>query len=535
MKTLIFYSDRKKWNSLQQYIIDCCEQFSAFNCCAYLDNKELKYHSYSDLLRNIYNYGFFLDQLNLSIKHVAIIGRLSFEWISAYLGMLTHGYVVIPLDGSLSEDDILFQFCFSDAEVLLYDSKNENISDLIKEKVKCKCYSLQDIPKNNAFADGNLGGSTRVLTDRTITNDSIAEIVYTSGTTGRYKGVMLSYGNLLSNVLLGSSMFSANPETTVLSILPNSHVFQLTVGILIPLYFGATIAIVNDLKQMKKFLPVFKPMVILAVPEILNMFQREIMLEIKRENKEKQFKATLMISKGLRKLGIDIRKTLFHDIMGRFGNKFTTFICGGAYLAEEVISFFDELGVAVVQGYGITECAPLVSCNTDRFSYLLGQPGPEWDVKCINGELCVKGKNVMIGYYKDEAETEKVLVDGWFHTGDIGFIDDERFVSLTGRITNAINNTNGEKVSPEIIENQFECIDAIADCIVYSKDNLITIEILPNYRFFQENHILNEEEYLRGIVNNINYHSPKKYRIENMVIRNIPFEKTTTMKIKRSV
>ena len=197
------------------------------------------------------------------------------------------------------------------------------------------------------------------------------------------------------------------------------------------------------------------------------------------------------------------------------------------------MGFYDSIGINIIQGYGITECSPIVSCNTDRKTRKLGEVGPYCTVKCVDGEICVSGDNVMIGYYKNPEETQKVIIDGWFHTGDLGYVDNKNCLSLSGRIKNLIINSNGENVSPEEIENHLAFIDLFANAVVYGEDDLIAVEIYPNFSYVEANGIVNVESEIHKVIDEVNKKLPRKMHIERIHIRKEPFDMTITMKIKR--
>jgi long-chain acyl-CoA synthetase len=235
----------------------------------------------------------------------------------------------------------------------------------------------------------------------------------------------------------------------------------------------------------------------------------------------------------LRFFGVDIRRKLFSDIIDELGGELKSLICGGAFLSDELMDFYDSIGINIIQGYGITECSPIVSCNTDRKTRKLGEVGPYCAVKCVNGEICVSGDNVMMGYYKNPDETQKVIVDGWFHTGDLGNVDKRNCLSLSGRIKNLIINSNGENISSEEIENHLAFIDLIANAVVYGEDDLIAVEIYPNHNYIEANGIIDVEVELHRVIDEVNKKLPRKMHIERIHIRKEPFDMTTTMKIKR--
>lgn len=534
-KGSMFYSDREYYGNIQEYILECCRHHKNKVMCKYLVSGEVVTKTYGDMLVLLTAIGSYLRKVNNSKLHVALLGRTSFEWIAAYLGSLCYGVVVVPLDKALPENEILKYFEFSDASVLIFDPEYSDVAKYIKDNARSckKAISLSDSSSEEFENLTDVISQGDVIEPIVSDANDIAEIVFTSGTTGVGKGVMLSYKNIASAVMFGIRLVDFSSDDSVLSIMPNNHTYELSVGIMTPMYFGMSIAINDSLKRFKQSFLKFKPSTMIVVPALLNMLRNQILGEVKKKGHSKKFKAALIVTRALKTVGIDIRRKVFSDVIEGLGGNLKSLICGGAFLSDDLLKFYDNIGINIIQGYGITECSPIVSCNTDRKSRKLGEVGPYCEVKCIDGELCVRGDNVMLGYYKDKEGTDKVLIDGWFHTGDIGAVDSKNCVSLSGRVKNLIINSNGENISPEEIENHLAFIDLIANAVVYGEDDLIAVEIYPNFNYAKENNIEDIEKELQIIVDKINSEMPRKMHIERIHIRNKPFDMTTTMKIKR--
>ena len=512
MKNSMLYSDRGSWNTLQQYIFDCCSAHADLNCCIRSVDGRPVFRTYRELLHSLQVIGTYLASADAPGKHAALLGRTSYDWIASYLGALCYGITAVPLDRALPKQGILDQFVFADADILIYDEQYEETAQYIAEKTGCAHLICINGTSRHPVTAERLEQEGRVITPPAETPERMAEIVFTSGTTGKQKGVMLSYGNILYTVMLGIRLIQIQSPATVLSIMPNNHTYELTVGILTPLYFGATRAVMSNQIHFRKELTVFRPAIILTVPAMMSMLQKEILQETERRQE---------------KTAADIVSTIC-------GGRLKTLICGGAFLPGKLKRFFESLGIAVIEGYGITECSPIVSCNSDRASRRLGVISPYCEVKCIDGEICVRGKNVMLGYYKNPEATQRAMADGWFHTGDLGDVDEQNCLSLTGRIDRLIINSNGENISPEEIENRLSSIELISGCVVYSEDDLIAAEIHPNYELAEQRQITGLDKILWNEVQDVNASMPRKMRVERIHFREKPFEMTTSMKIKKN-
>ena len=529
------YHDRGYWGSIQEYIFDSLKKYEKNALCVYLKDKKECSFTYGQMLESIKKIGSYTRRIVKKSRHASILGRTTVEWLATYYSMLCYGIPAVPLDVMLSKEDLCQQFLFSDSDILFFDSSYSPVAEFILSKSpKTVCIPLDKVlPGSDISVRSIMEGDFPAEMPPELDEKALAEIVFTSGTTGLGKGVMLSNENITSNVMFGIRLVDLKAEDRILSIMPNNHTYELTVDLLTPIYFGVSVVLNNSLKTLKKNISTFKPAVMLVVPALLSMMQKEIMRGIIKKGKLKKFKRMQRVSRLARCLGIDIRRKVFAEILDYFGGELKTLICGGSFLPQKTVKFYDSIGIRIIEGYGITECAPIVFCNTDRSSHALGEMNIYCEAKCIDGEICVRGKNLMAGYYKNEAETEKAIRDGWFHTGDLGFIDKNNHLHLTGRKTNLIINSNGENISPELIENRLSVYEAVADCLVFGENDLIAVSIYPNSNYIKDNGIDDVYGYFCALVNEENKKMPHKMRIEKVYIKDQPFEKTTTMKIKR--
>lgn len=502
--------------------------------CKYTVNNELRTKTYHELEMNVKRFGTYLDSKVSGTRHIALIGKTDFEWISAYFAMLYYNIVFIPLDRLLSREELLKQVDFADAEMLIYGDGYKDIARFISENstVCGKYMALEGLCELTAsMSDEDI----KAPSTRPATNDMI-ELIYTSGTTDIGKAVMLSHNNVLKTLLYGIRLVDARPEETVLSLMPNNHTYELNIGLLMPVYFGMTVAIYDNIKKrMKKNLSLFKPVTMLVVPMLLQALRKEILVKIRRQNKQKEFARAVALNKKLSSLGINAAPRLFKEIYDSLGGNIRYLICGGAFLSMDIIKFYDDIGIKILEGYGMTECAPIVSCNSTKYvkAGSLGKVGPYCEVRIVDGEICVRGENVMLGYYKNPKLTSEVLRDGWLATGDIGYVDGNNFVYLTGRKKNLIILNNGENVNPETLENLMSDIELFHTVVVYGENDLICVEIYPNLAFAESNGITDIKAKAEEYIRTINEGLPMYSQIRSVRIREKPFEVTTTMKVKR--
>ena len=391
------------------------------------------------------------------------------------------------------------------------------------------------------FEGGNNSYSSIQKTD----TNKLKMLVYTSGTTGMAKGVMLSEHNLVSCVYYGLQVSTV--YTTCLSVLPYHHTYEAVAGLLVALHHHCTICINDSLKAVLKNLQLYKPDYIYLVPAFVEIFYKRIWANAKETGKDKALKVMIKVSNGLRKVGIDLRKKLFKSVHQAFGGNLIKIVCGGAPIRPELGQFFNDIGLNLINGYGITECSPLVSANRDYFNdcSTVGVVLPCCDIKFENvtpdgdGEICVKGDIVMMGYYKNPELTKEVLVDGWFKTGDYGRFNDKHQLIINGRKKNLIVLENGKNVFPEEIENYIMGIPYVQEVVVVGIKNDIgsetglCAEVFLNADKVKELNITDSQAKLKEDISEACKNLPVYKHISKIVIRDKEFEKTTTQKIKR--
>lgn len=503
--------------------------------------------TYKQYFRDIMSLGAALAEKGLDNKHIACLGDNSYNWLTTYLTVLISDGVFVPIDKELPEKDLINVLLHSDSEVVFFSSKYEKMfkDNAVKfSNIKAFICLDKDEDEENFLSFNKFLNHGKELyengkifcTEHEDTN-KLKMIVYTSGTTGMSKGVMLSEHNLVSSVYHGLRVSTV--YDTCLSVLPYHHTYEAVCGILVGLHMRVTCCINETLKTVAPNLLLYKPSYVLLVPAFVEVFYSKIQKNIASTGKEKSFKTGVKISNLLLKIGIDIRKKLFADIYNVFGGRMIKIVCGGAPIKPEIGKFFDDIGIILVNGYGITECSPLVSCNRDYFNdpSTVGTKLPCVELKLDdinedgNGEIMVKGDVVMLGYYKDEEETNKVLKDGWFATGDYGIINKLDQLIITGRKKNLIVLSNGKNIYPEEIENYISSIPEVKDVVVYAPKNgeeekHLNAEIYLEEEISIDNLKAQIKEKLSGL--------PSYKQIKDVIIREEEFEKTTSNKIKRT-
>ena len=521
------------------------------------DKSKIEAITYKEFQYDTYYLGTALLQLGMNKNHIAVIGENSYKWLTVYLTVLKSDSVLVPIDRELPEKDIINILKSSDSEVLFYAGKYEKYIEKFKKELPNIKYfigfdrneNLENVLSYKKIMD--LGKERYEAGDKSYASiehkdtNILKLLVYTSGTTGDPKGVMLTEHNLVSCVYYGLQV--AEIKTKCLSVLPYHHTYEAVAGILVALHKHATICINDSLKNVLKNLQLYKPDYIYLVPAFTEVFYKNIWGTAKKEGKEAGLKFLIKLSNVLRKMGIDLRGKLFKSIHSAFGGNLKEIICGGAPIRPEIGKFFNDIGVMLLNGYGITECSPLVSVNRPKFndSSTVGVILPCCEVKIENpndegdGEIWVKGDIVMMGYYKDKERTDKVLKDGWFNTEDYGKVNEKGQLVINGRKKNVIVLTNGKNVYPEEIENYILRIPYVEETIVKSVKNdigqevALCAEVYLNLDKVKELEIENVEEQLKKEITKETKELASYKHITKIEIRKTEFIKTTTKKIKR--
>ena len=558
-KNYALNSNVTKISSIKEMLEIAVKEAGDKNAFEYKDEKvndKIVKVTYKEFVKDTEELGTALASLGMENKHIAIIGENSYKWLTVYLTVLKSTGVFVPIDRELPCKDIINVLKHSDSEVLFYSEKYEKWINEIKENVPNIKFFIglnrqkheDNILSYDVFKETGknvLEQGSKIYTDLKDDENKLKLLVYTSGTTGTPKGVMLTEHNLISVVYYGLQV--ADIGDKCLSVLPYHHTYEAVAGILVELHNHSTICINDSLKNVLKNLQLFKPDFIYLVPAFTEVFYKNIWNTAKKTGKDKALKKLIPISNGLRATGIDLRTKLFKSIHEAFGGNLKEIICGGAPIRPEIGKFFNDIGITLLNGYGITECSPLVSVNRIKFndSNTVGVILPCCEVKFENvnsdgdGEICVKGDIVMQGYYKDDERTKKVLKDGWFNTEDYGSINKKGQLIINGRKKNLIVLDNGKNIYPEEIENYILGIDYVQEVVVKGiKNNIgqevsLCAEVFLNDEKVKEMNVENINEKLKADIAEACKELPTYKKIADIEIRKEEFEKTTTKKIKR--
>ena len=512
--------------------------------------------TYKQFMRDTEELGTALASIGMHDKHIAMIGENSYKWLTTYLTVLQSTGVFVPIDKELTLKEIINVLKHSDSEVLFYSERYEKwIAEIKAEIPNIKFF----VGLDKKQSEGNelsydmfketgrrvLEQGSKIFTDLKDDENNLKLLIYTSGTTGVPKGVMLTEHNLMSVVYYGLQV--AHIETRSLSVLPYHHTYEAVAGILVGLHKHVCICINDSLKNVLKNLQLYKPDYIYLVPAFTEIFHKSIWTNAEKTGKAKLLRKMIPVSNALRKVGIDLRKVFFKSIHEAFGGNLKEIVCGGAPIRPEIGKFFNDIGIKLYNGYGISECSPLVSVNNDKYndSTTVGHILPCCEIKFENltpegdGEVWVKGDIVMKGYYKDQEKTDRVLKDGWFNTEDYGRLNKRGQLIINGRKKNMIVLDNGKNVYPEELENYILGIPYVQEVVVKGKKNEIgqevalIAEVFLNQDKVQELKIENAEEKLKADISEVCKDLPIYKRVTNVEIRKEEFAKTTTNKIKR--
>ncbi len=462
-------------------------------------------------------------------KNIAIIGPTSYKWITTFLGVVCSANVVLPIDRLLSHKEMKNIFESGDVDVVFASADFEDL--------------LQDIEQGNGRKMDVIRMDGPDFHDILATTpvqlpvadpDALAEILFTSGTTGVSKGVMLSQRNIAANLseyYVMNILENISCPPVALSVLPIHHTYELTIGHLGMLCRGITICINDRLENILANINTFKPAIILAVPTIAEAFYKKIHDGMYSDANKSKTAFAKRLNNVLKRFNIDIRRKLYKSVFDKFGGNLSSIVVGGAALRLEVAEMFDELGVNIYQGYGLTECAPLVATNYPRANRLgsVGKPISRMKVRIEDEEILAKGDCVMLGYYKNpEATAEAITAEGWFRTGDLGHLDEDGYLYVTGRRKNLIILSNGKNIYPEELESLFMTIDGVKDVMVYERAGKICAAIHPSD--INDAQVIN---LIKKCLKEMNAELPsyKKIVAYDFIPREFP--KTTTLKIKR--
>lgn len=508
-------------STIREILLETEKKYGAEDAIRYKVGKnEIEAKSYTRLKEDSESFSGVLESLGELGGHIAIIGRTSYPWLVSFFGIVNSGSVAVPLDMSLPAAELCELIDRADVTVLVLDEVRADVATAAKENCPKLKYIISMQKEEHSqeqlsfwkMLEEEKSGEQEVEIQKEVLSyspepDQLCTIMFTSGTTGKSKGVMLTQRNLAENA---TCLDMKIPERVVLlSVLPIHHAYCLSLDILKGVSLGAVICINDSLLRVAKNIKLFEPNMILMVPLMI-------------ETLAKKLEDSAWIPAPIVKSKV-------------FGKQFHTICSGGAYLDPAYIDLFQRYGITILQGYGMTECSPVISNNVswNIRKESVGQLLPNCEAKTVDEELWVRGSSVMMGYYKMPEETAETLCDGWLKTGDLGYVDEENFVYLTGRKKNLIITRNGENVSPEELENKIARNRLVQEILVREAEGLIEAEIFPDYEYAARKKISDIEGALQKLIDEYNQEAPPYKKVYRLKVRTEEFEKTPSKKIKR--
>lgn len=548
--------------NLRHLVKATAEEFGDRELYWYKEGKNFVGYSFNQLWNEMNYIGTAFSNLGIMGKAVAVIGDFRPQYLTTYLATVNGNGCIVPIDKDLSIETIVDFLKISNCEAFVYagniNKSVVQIAELAKEikyfiplqptddyKFSENVFSFEELIQlgKDALEQGDTS-----YCDIEIDMNNVCAMLFTSGTTGTSKAVMLTHKNLTSATNAASQSMECDSKTTFVSVLPPHHSYEMTCLHLAGLNVGAQKFVNDSLKHVMKNIQYYKPNTMCLVPLFVETMHKKVWDEIKKQKKTRTVKFLMKVDSVLLALGIDLRKVFFGKVAASFGGNLTSIICGGAPLSPELVKDFYHFGITIIEGYGITECSPLVAVNRPSKIKLksVGTPVDGCQVKIDvtnddgSGEILVKGENVMLGYYNNpEANADVFTDDGWFRTGDIGYMDKDGYIYITGRKKNVIILSNGKNVFPEELEEYLATIPEILESVVLTRksesgEEVITAICVPNKEILRDK--TDEEIYafIKDAVNNkVNPKLPSFKQMRRIEIRNEPFERTTTKKIQR--
>lgn len=566
------YEDMTHYKTVKEFFMQSVEKYPNEDCILEKPDHKTPYKitTYKEFKEDVFGLGTALiNVLNLKDKKVIIIGETQYGWYVSYMAMLCGVGIAVPTDRELPTNELENIVRRSKASAIIYSPKKEEDIQKIKERVPEVEYFIE-MKSDNKLEEKHVGLQYLIDLGKAIikSGDNSFEkieidpeefkiLFFTSGTTSNAKGVMLNNRNLAENINAVSAYVKLYPIDMLFSVLPLHHCYESTIGFLLPMATGASVAVCEGLRYIVPNLQEAKPTAILTVPLLVESLYKKINEKIVKSKKDKMVNTMISVTNALKGAGIDIKKKVFKEIYDNLGGNLRIIVSAAAPIDKKVGNWLEDIGISFLQGYGLTETAP-ISAVTPEYKTCVGSAGKtivQADIKVKDpnedgeGELLIKTPTLMIGYYEDEEETKKAIdEEGYFHSGDIGYVDDEGYVFITGRSKNVIVTQNGKNIYPEEIEMLLDKVDEIKESMVYGKkpeanskkeekELIITARILPDYEKIEELHgKLSEKEIYDLIWKNVKEVNKKltSYKaIKSLEIKEGEFEKTSTMKIKR--
>ncbi|MDO4834681.1 MAG: AMP-binding protein [Bacillota bacterium] len=520
--------------------------------------------TYKEVLADVQGYGTWFMDKGLDGKRVAVIGPNCYQWCSTYLAVCGFGCIV-PLDKELGAEELKNQIRRSEASAVVFDKRH---LEVFRQMLADGDTPLEVLVNMDAEEDADgvyawkraveegkklVSEGHREYIEHEVDNEAMSILIFTSGTTGKPKGVMLSQKNVCAELMIAPTIFELRADDRFMSFLPLHHTYECTCCFLMAIYKGSSVGFCQGLKYITKNLKELRPTIMLAVPALYEKLYHTIWKNVRKQGKEKVLKNVIKVNRITKKLGIDLGNKFFGEIRDIFGGRMKTLICGGAKIDPDILDGLRNFGFNALQGYGLTEAAPMGAFNPqdEPNSSSIGVPFPGQQIKVINeneegiGEICITGPNIMLGYFKDPEATAKVIdSEGWFHTGDLGYIDDEGYAYLTGRAKNVIITKNGKNVYPEELEYLLGLVPFVSESFVFEDtkaaggDTLIVASVMTDAEELEE--VLGEEyteddvmQLLWQAVDRINADAPAYRMIKKVIHRKKEFVHNTSSKLIR--
>lgn len=568
----------RKISDLKEMLAGSAELFAKNPAFYVKDEKGGRYKPilYKQFKKDVDCLGTKLVDLGLRGQKIALVGENCYQWITTYLAVVNSGGIIVPLDRELSKEEMLAQLRAADCAAVFYTETFTNYFMNVEIRYKVNMSPESDSSLFNYEISAHLAdeqihfdkllsiggtcieaGDHRFL-ETQIDPDAFAVLLFTSGTTDSAKGVMLSHRNICTSILGGARIVDATSQDRFLSILPLHHTLECTIGVLSPLYLGASVAFCEGLKYIAKNIVEIKATIILGVPLIFESLYKKVWKQAEKQGRDAGMRKAASINRRLKAINghFDVSRRIFKKIHDKFGGRLRMMICGAAAIDPNVCRGFEDLGFKFIQGYGLTECAPLVAgtpyyLNTYKKAGSIGLPAYKVKVMISEpneegiGELLCRGPNIMLGYYKDPDRTASVMEDGWFHTGDLAFIDRDGCIYITGRQKDVIVTKTGKNIYPEEVEFYINRSGYVAESLVQGvyasreDDIVVSISVFPDYANIYEHfgdNVSDEQiqRIIKGVIDDYNASAAVYKRIRGLSIRKEEFEKTTTKKIKRN-
>ena len=550
--------EKRKLNNFRE-LIDYAEETYGDNIC-YKYKKDIKEKpatiietSFKTVATKVRGLATFILNYEKEMKRIVVIGDNSERWVEGYLGVATSGKIVAPMDKLLPEKEIESLLKRSDIDAVITDKNHLEIFTKLREKKDNKLETIICMEKVNTEGFKLLENGDKKYSKVEIKDDEMNIMLFTSGTTDKSKIVMLTQAGIMSNVYSIQFHVEITPKDTLLSFLPIHHTFENTITILLSMYKGGTVAFCDGLRYIADNLKEYKITIFVAVPLVMETMYKKIQKGLAEKGKDKLISKMIKISNALLKLQIDLRKVIFKPIHAVFGGHLKKVLYGSASISKDTIIAYNNWGINLIQGYGLTETSPVLTAESET-RHKIGSAGfciLNQELKIENpdkdgiGEIVAKGKNIMLGYYNDEEKTKEAFTeDGFFKTGDYGYIDKDGFLFITGRKKDIIVLRNGKNVYPQELEFLITKLDYVLECIVFPRNKDKTDTVIQAKIVYDKDRIKQiygektEEEYKKDIwkdIKEINKDLVSYKHIKEIEITDIPMEKTTTQKIKRYV